>query len=193
MQNRNSYQKLQSLLQKQGWYVAWGQDSSDAPGVFPSGPNKGQAIDPDKVLINCLAEQGLRVTCQSCQGEGHHSGGVCETCQGSGEVIDHDYEYEGGYFHFGSSDKAIEYLIDNLPIIERSECNYDWDILGGNSIFISWSKKDPTLWRLAIVAMFYVFVWVSADSMFTNCVDQASCYVEGLTGMALDQYFALLK
>ena len=193
MQNKNSYQKLQTLLQKQGWFVAWGQDSSDVPRVFPSGPYKGQVIDPDKVLINCRSEQGLRITCEACQGEGHHSGDVCGTCEGSGEVIDRDYEYEGGYFHFGSSDKAIEYLIDNLPIIERAECNYDWDILGGNSIFISWSKKDPTTWRTVVVVLFYAFVWWSAKSLFDTCLDQASCYVEGIAGLALDQYFLLLE
>ncbi len=192
MQNKNSFNKLQTLLQKQGWYVAWGQDLSDVPRVFSSGPYKGNVIDPDKVLINCRTEQGLRITCQSCQGEGHHSGDVCGNCEGTGEVIDHDYEYEGGYFHFGHSDKAIEYLIDNLPVIERAECNYDWDILGGNSIFISWSKKDPTYWRLAIVAMFYLFVWLSAQALFDNCSDQASCYVEGLSGLALDVYVDLM-
>jgi len=193
MQNKNSFNKLQTLLQKQGWYVAWDDASIDPPSVHPSGPFAGQPIDHDRILICTPSDHGYKASCDSCSGEGYTNGVVCQTCEGSGQVIDPDYEYEGGYFHFGRSDKAIEYLIDNLPIIERSECNYDWDILGNNTIFISWAKKDPTVWRFGLVVAFYAFVWVSGQLIFQSCGNEASCYVSGLSGLSLDAYLAWIN
>lgn len=46
MQNKNSFNKLQTPLQKQGWYVAWDDDQVSPPSTHPFGPFKGQAIDP---------------------------------------------------------------------------------------------------------------------------------------------------
>jgi hypothetical protein len=192
MQNKNSFNKLQTLLQKQGWYVAWDDDQVSPPSTHPYGPFKGQDIDPDKVLICTPADQGYKTSCEHCHGEGFSGDVICEHCNGVGLVLDPHYEYEGGYFHFGASDKAIEYLIDNLPVIERCECNYDWDIMGGNTIFISWSKNDPTIRRLFIVALFYAFVWISTQGLYESCGDKASCYVEGLSGMALDHYMQIV-
>lgn len=189
MQNKNSFKKLQKSLQKNGWYVVWDAESTDIPAIHPDGPMVGKPTDPDKVLISSTDYHGLRVDCPVCLGQGNG----CGKCHGTGEIIDTSYEYEGGSFYFGNSDRSIEHLIDSLPLLERSECNYDWDILGSNRIFISWSKTDPTLWRLALVLIFYGFLWLSGQLLFESCADQASCYFEGMSGLALDQYMDWIK
>lgn len=173
--------------------MAWDEIQATPPAIHPRGPFKGQPVDPDKFLICTSSDQGYKKICDVCLGAGVVGADVCTCCQGAGVMIDPTYEYEGGYFHFGVSDKAIEYLIDNLPVIERCECNYDWDIMGGNTIFISWSKNDPTIRRLCVVALFYAFVWISTQGLYEACSDTASCYVEGLSGMALEQYMQFLS
>lgn len=190
MLNTRSFNHFQKALRKKGWLVEWQVEKSLLPSAHSEGPHKGRDVDLDRILFCETRDYGHKLRCQHCHGEGQVNNLPCNVCQGSGKIVDNDYEFEGAYFHFAESDQAIANLIDDvLPALQKSECNYDWDILGGNKIFISWAKKDPIFLRMFFLVLFCTVMLAGTITLGRSCQQQGECYVAGLSGLVVGDYF----
>jgi len=153
-----SFSKLQQRLREEGWFVEWKMPCcqtcawAEIPSTHQVGPFEGQEIDLSKVLFNhdqdCLSEEE---ECIHCHGDGyimecHDSDGEdteeqCMNCDGMGF---HESHYEnaseapGSLFCFDGSKEGTKNLVDILPLIEESGCDWGWDKSGGTRIEISW-------------------------------------------------------
>lgn len=185
MLNYRSLNSLQKKLRNQGWFVEWQFDEVTLPEKHIAGPDMGKQIDTSRILFCRTKDYGYRMTCLTCAGKDKS----CVICDGRGNFVDPDYDFEGAYFQFGESDESIAHLIDDvLPALQKSECNYDWDILGGNRIFISWARKDPIVTRVLLTSVFIFSVLFGSAVMVQNCGKNIACYTPGLSGLTMNTY-----
>ena len=143
-----SFETLQKNLREQGWFVEW-----NMPCCQSCAWSMVSHEDMSRVLFNhtqdCENEEDWEpeVQCTECWGHVNHDEYEedCPECGGYGYVdncedipIMTPDEAGRSLFCFNGDKEGTKNLVDILPLIEESGCNWSWDKCGGTRIEISW-------------------------------------------------------
>ena len=143
-----SFDTLQKNLRAEGWFVEW-----NMPCCQSCAWSMVSHEDMSRVLFNhtqdCENEEDWvpEVECTECWGHVNHDEYEedCPECGGWGYVdncedipIMTPEEAGRSLFCFNGDKEGTKNLVDILPLIEESGCNWSWDKCGGTRIEISW-------------------------------------------------------
>ena len=143
-----SFDILQKNLRAEGWFVEW-----NMPCCQSCAWSMVSHEDMSRVLFNhtqdCENEEDWvpEVECTECWGHVNHDEYEedCPECGGWGYVdncedipIMTPEEAGRSLFCFNGDKEGTKNLVDILPLIEESGCNWSWDKCGGTRIEISW-------------------------------------------------------